>query len=74
MIRGWLELQKETGIGYQRLRRLVALYGFPKPNKLREGRYYIYVWDKAEVASWLSKRGEHEANYLGPMGHDSTGR
>ncbi len=74
MIKGWQELFELTGMKYEILRRMIALYGFPRPEKRREGSIIFYIWNEAEVLTWLAGRRISEKNNLGRLGHDSTGR
>lgn len=52
-ILGWEALYNYTGMSDQILRRSMALYGFPKPNKKREGSRLSNVWSRKAVAAWL---------------------
>ncbi len=58
---GWAALSKLTGRNYQYMKRLIGLYGFPRPTKfaLQEEKSFqakkTMVWNKQEVETWLSK-------------------
>lgn len=55
MIRGWIELTDFTGLKDSILRRAMALYGFPEPVKVREGKKAINTWCPQQVAAWMRK-------------------
>lgn len=55
MIRGWEELQQFTGLKDSIIRRATALYGFPEPVKVREGKKAINTWCPHQVAAWMRK-------------------
>lgn len=55
---GWREIVHFTLVGPQVLTRWMKLYGFPQPNKIREGRSNLYIWDKTQVLIWLATHEE----------------
>ena len=59
MIRGWEELQNFTGLKDSILRRATALYGFPEPVKVREGKKAINTWCPHAVTAWMRKHNMH---------------
>lgn len=57
VIRGWDELCKVTGLGYQRVRREIGHYGFPKPRKVQTTN----IWLEDEVLQWLAERTKNDS-------------
>ncbi len=63
-IEGWRELEKATGVKEHYLRRLIGVYGFPKPiaepcfQRVGETKYkrsLTNVWFEPEVRLWLNQ-------------------
>lgn len=74
MIKGWKELEEITGLKDKILQKMIALYGFPKPRKVRDKSISFYCWNTGEVLLWLSRRDKNESTNTRPMGHDFTAR
>jgi hypothetical protein len=61
-IRGWEAICRRVNVNEQIVKRWMKLYNFPQPERVREGRYYIWVWQEPEVDSWVYRNKEFVAH------------
>lgn len=52
---GWTAVIEYTKLNDQMIKRAMALYGFPRPVRVRKGNSTINVWDEPLVSEWMRR-------------------